>query len=201
MLFPRPRMSAAAATAVLCRKFLSRFKSLLVPCSLPFHERKLSCPSYCFSFHLPSPSSSTLPSPSLLDGSINFSRSICGTQWLHWATLLLKHKLISCSNPQSINHRPSTCSSLHFCLLLFSPSHLTSSPLFPFMSSTAFCWHAPARAYMCTRTSAHLWVWPEVCDGWMCRDTVRFRGRESWDRGKENSEGRRHLQSGAGQFQ
>lgn len=137
MLFPRPRMSAAAATAVLCRKFLSRFKSLLVPCSLPFHERKLSCPSYCFSFHLPSPSSSTLPSPSLLDGSINFSRSICGTQWLHWATLLLKHKLISCSNPQSINHRPSTCSSLHFCLLLFPP--LTSHFVSPFPLHVLHC--------------------------------------------------------------
>ena len=84
-----------------------------------------SHPSNCSSLYLTSPSSSTLPSPSLSDESINFSRSICGTQWLHGASLLLRRKLISRSDPRSINHRPSTCSSPRPCLLLF-PFHLTS---------------------------------------------------------------------------
>ncbi len=101
----------------------------------------LSHPSYCSSF--------PLPSPSLSDERINFSRSICGTQWLHGASLLLKHKLISRSNPQSINHRPSTCSPLPLCLLLFH-LHLTLCLPFPsFSADMHLC------AHTCVRTHTH----------------------------------------------
>lgn len=77
-------------------------------------------------FLLP-PSFSFRLRPSLSDESVHFSRSICSTQSLHGASLLLKHKLISRSNPQSINHRPYTCSPLHPCLPF--PPHLTVIPL------------------------------------------------------------------------
>lgn len=94
---------------------------------LPFHFP--SRPSSGSSLQRPSPSSSTFP---FFDGSINFSRSVCGTHWLHWATLLLKHKLISCSHPPSINHRPSTCSPLHPRLLLF-PTQISLLPPLPIL--------------------------------------------------------------------
>ena len=73
------------------------------------------------------PWGSTILYPS--DENINLSGSICGTQWLCLASLLLKHKLILQVNPQSVNHSPSTCSP--YICLLFSPltSHFVSDLL------------------------------------------------------------------------
>lgn len=133
MLFSRPWLLLLLPlltlfASVLCLKCLHHLKSLHV---LPYHSPPTfpsSSPSSILLFLLP-PSFSFRLHPSLSDESINFSRSICGTQWLRGASLLLKHKLISRSNPQSINHRPSTCSPLHLCLLLFPLTSYSVSPL------------------------------------------------------------------------
>lgn len=67
----------------------------------------------------------------------------------------------------------------------FFPSLISLCLPFPtFMSSTALCWHAPAHAYMCICTSEPTFE-SDVCDGWMGRDSMRVRGRESWDGGNE----------------
>lgn len=149
---------------------------------LPFHSPPR--PSSGSSFQRPSPSSSTFP---FFDGSINFSRSVCGTHWLHWATLLLKHKLISCSHPPSINHRPSTCSPLHPCLLLFPtqislllPLPPTSHPP-PLTADT----HPHPRADMWARARRHTFGSGLRCVMAQCAGMLRVRGRGSWDWGQE----------------
>lgn len=148
---------------------------------LPFHFP--SCPSSGSSLQRPSPSSSTFP---FFDGSINFSRSVWGTHWLHWATLLLKHKLISCSHPPSINHRPSTCSPLHPRLLLF-PTQISLLP--PFLPphilhlSLLTCTRTHTRTLTCGRV--HDGTPLGLARGAQCAGMLRVRGRGSWDWGQE----------------
>lgn len=68
------------------------------------------------------------------------------------------------------------------------------------MSSPALCWHAPG-AHIHVYAHVHTpWAPPEVCDGWMGRDAVRIRGARELGEREWNSEGRRRLQGGTGQF-
>lgn len=100
----------------------------------------------------------------------------CGS---HWATLLLKHKLISCSTPPRINRGPSTCFLSRFCLFLFPPSHLTLSPPPPppptFVPCILRCWHGPVRARRTVTVCARR-LHTSVCSGRRRRCGVRVRG-------------------------
>lgn len=87
----------------------------------------------------------------------------CGS---HWATLALKHKLISCSIPPRINRRPSTCFLSRFCLFLFPPLCLTLSPQFPPLPPAPCTveMHSCERAYSKCPCAVHQHLW--VCVHW-----------------------------------
>lgn len=92
----------------------------------------------------------------------------CGS---HWATLTLKHKLISRSIPPRTNRRPSTCFLSRFCLFLFPPlvSHFVT-PIPHFAFCTLRCWNAPVRVHGTVRIRVRcIIIFESVCTGRMRR--------------------------------